>query len=85
MTIDLNKLSKAALSAAMKGGTEGWGQYADASSHVRYCEPDKVRGRKRRCSCGCGGPATHVGIANGLALAGGCELSMRRWVKAGRR
>jgi hypothetical protein len=74
----LNDLSQAALSAAMRGGTEAWGQWASATEHVRYIEPVSPRSR-HRCSCGCGGRATHLGKANGIALMLGCELKARRW------
>lgn len=83
--VDLNKLDKPELAAAMRGGTEAWGQCADADKHVRYAALKKMPGRKRRCKCGCGGPETYVGCANGLALMGGCQLSVQRWVKGGRK
>jgi len=81
---DLNKLSRQALSAAMRGGTEGWGQYGSSADHVRYSEPlERRRGRRRRCYCGCGRPVTHRGMANGVALACACELGIARWVRTG--
>src|SRR6266852_905611 len=80
MSDDLNKLSSAALSAAMRGGTTGWGQYASEIDHIRYIEPVLPRSR-RRCHCGCKRRATHVGKANGIALTLGCELAMRRWIR----
>lgn len=43
------------------------------------CQP---RSRKR-CYCGCGGKATHVGRGQGCAMMGGCELYVRRWVRDG--
>lgn len=76
----INRLSPAALSAAMRGGTAGWGQRASATEHVRYVEPIAPRSR-RRCYCGCGRRATHSGYANGISLIDGCELSMRRWAR----
>lgn len=82
MRDDLNKLSPAALKAAMTGGTQGWGQRASASEHVRYMEPVRPQSRER-CYCGCKSRATHGGYANGIILASGCELSMTRWVKRG--
>ena len=83
---DLNNMSDAARKAAMKGGTAGWGQHGSATEHIRYAEPwpkGERRGR-RKCSCGCEKMQTHIGKANGIALMGGCELTVRRWVKTGR-
>lgn len=80
---DISKLSPAARSAAMRGGTAGWGQHGSAAEHVRYAEPVWSTSR-RRCACGCKKRATHVGMANGLALLRGCELRIRRWVRDGR-
>ena len=80
---DLHKLSPAALSAAMRGGTAGWGQIASAAEHVRYSQPVQPNSR-RKCHCGCGRRATHLGMANGMALASGCQLAIQRWVKTGR-
>jgi len=82
--VDLPKLSRAALSAAMRGGTVNWGRHASALEHVRYMEPVRPKSR-RRCHCGCKRRATHVGKANGMALCDGCELSMTRWVRFGYR
>lgn len=80
---DLNKLSPAARSAAMRGGTSGWGQVGGLAEHIRYMELRPKRpGRKPKCNCGCGMPKTHTGFANGVSLTSGCEMSMRRWVKA---
>ena len=55
--------------------------WASATEHKRdtWPAPDK----RRKCHCGCGRRATHIGGTNGLALTGGCELSMRRWVRDG--
>ena len=36
---------------------------------------------RRRCGCGCGRRATHMGLANGVCMSTGCELYIRRWVK----
>ncbi len=77
---ELNKLSPNALKAAVRGGTESWGQWASAAHHARYIEPLSPRSRLR-CHCGCKQRATHSGKANGISLAHGCELSMRRWIK----
>lgn len=79
---DLNKLSNAARSAAMRGGTEGWGQFASSSENVRYAEP-LPRTSRKRCHCGCGQRKTHAGMANGMCLTSACELAIRRWVKTG--
>lgn len=81
---DLNKLSRQALAAAMKGGTEGWGVMGSADRNVRYSEPlPKRRGRRRRCYCGCEKPITHAGRANGVTLTCACELGIARWVRTG--
>lgn len=79
---ELNKLSRAALAAAMRGGTSGWGTVGSSTDHVRYAEPIKSR---KKCLCGCGGKKTHAGMANGVCLTSGCELTIRRWVKTGSR
>lgn len=80
--MSMNTLSPAALSAALRGGTEEWGIRASASHHVLYMEPVAPRSR-RRCQCGCKSRATHRGMANGITLIQGCEWSMRRWVRGG--
>lgn len=74
----LNQLHKNALSAAMRGGTEGWGVHADSTKHIRYSIPVSSR---RRCHCGCKRRATHLGCCNGLGMITGCELRIARWVK----
>lgn len=81
---DLNKLSPKALSAAMRGGTEGWGKIGSSERHFRYSEPlPKRRGRRKRCYCGCERPVTHAGRANGVTLTCACELGITRWVRTG--
>jgi hypothetical protein len=80
--VDLHKLSKAARSAAMRGGTGAWGQHGDVRRHVRYAEPVTPTSR-RRCRCGCNRRATHYGMANGVAMTVACELAIRRWVRSG--
>lgn len=80
MTADLNKLSPSALSAAMRTGTDGWGEWGSSDTHARYAEEHKTR---RRCHCGCCGRQTHIGMCNGVGLIWGCELSVRRWAKGG--
>lgn len=81
---DLNKLSRQALSAAMRGGTAGWGQVGSSTEHVRYSEPlPKRRGRRKDCHCGCGQRVTHACRANGITLGQACELGAARWVRTG--
>lgn len=80
--MDLRQLPRAALAAALRGGTGGWGQVGSSTDHVRYALPRPAASR-RRCSCGCGGRATHSGMANGVCLVGGCEMGVARWVKTG--
>ena len=77
----LNDLSPNALKASMATGTASWGEWGNSSKHARYVEPVKSR---RRCRCGCKGRETHIGMCNGVALTSGCELYVRRWVRAGR-
>lgn len=62
----------------------GFGWSGNALTDPRYAEllPGRIRNR-RRCSCGCGGKCSHAGMANGLAMTSGCELSMRRWARDG--
>lgn len=80
---DLNEMSNAARSAAMRGGMAGWGLVGGLAEHIRYMElRPKRAGRKPKCNCGCEAPKTHIGKANGVALTSGCELSIRRWVKS---
>lgn len=66
----------------MQGGTEGWGRHGSSLTHMRYAQPVDPRSRQR-CRCGCKRRATHLGMANGVALASGCELAVARWVKTG--
>ncbi len=81
---DITKLHKNALSAAARGGTDGWGKVGAADRHIRYSQPlPKKPGRKKNCWCGCGGVRTHMGMANGVALTSACELGIARWVKYG--
>lgn len=82
--VDLNKLSRTALSAAMRGGTALWGELGSSNDHVRYSEAlPKRRGRRRRCYCGCERPVTHAGMANGVALTNACQIGIARWVRTG--
>lgn len=80
-TTSLNGMSAATLSAAMRGGTATWGQSASALEDVRYADPITGRAGRRKCSCGCDRASSHRGMANGICLVSGCELSIRRWVK----
>ena len=80
MIVDLNQLELEALSAAMRGGTEAWGVHGSATDHVRYVQAYRGRGRKPNCVC-CKRPATHLGMTNGVALMGGCEMRVRRWIR----
>ena len=38
-----------------------------------------------RCRCGCDRRASHLGLADGLCMMSGCELTVRRWVRDGAR
>lgn len=69
---------------AQAAGQTAWGVIGDTANHQRYMRllPGRYRNR-RRCFCGCGGKKSHGGYANGLAMTGGCEWSMRVWVKTG--
>ena len=77
----LNELSPAALRAAMEGGIESWGTWGSATEHVLYVEPIGKTKNWRKCHCGCGKRATHRAAANGVTLALGCEINMRRFMK----
>ena len=43
----------------------------------------KAENKRCKCYCGCYGKATHVGLGDGAAMMGGCELTVRRWVRDG--
>lgn len=58
-----------------------WGRHGSSVEHQRYARKITGRGGRCKCPCGCGGRSTHSGMANGVALMGGCELSVRRWVR----
>lgn len=76
-------MSPAEVRARLEGGA-GFGTYGSSQEHRRYTQllPGRFRNR-RKCHCGCGGKSSHMGMANGLGLTSGCELSMRRWVRDG--
>lgn len=79
---DLKELPAPALKAAMRGGTEAWGEWGSARNHVRYAGPNRPQSRQR-CHCGCKRRATHIGMANGVGLIWACELRVARWVRDG--
>lgn len=81
--MSLDKLSPAALSAAMRGGTAEWGHRASIREHVGYVERQDARGPNYiKCRCGCGGKAKYRAMFNGICMSEGCELSMHRFVKS---
>lgn len=58
--------------------TPKWGS---ALKHTRTWMLDKKR-RRRACGiCGCQNKSTHLGLANGIALMGGCEWHVKRWCR----
>jgi hypothetical protein len=64
----------------------GWGEVA-TFKHPRYCKPNP-KGRRRCWYCKQQGHlvrASHVGMANGVALTGGCEFHVMRWVMKDKR
>lgn len=82
MKDDLRDLSPKALSAAMRSGTAGWGQWASIAEHIGYVEPQDARGgHYLKCRCGCGGRAKFRAMFNGICMREGCELSSHRFVK----
>jgi hypothetical protein len=54
--------------------------YGNAQIHKRTFIKANSRSR-RRCNCGCNQRASHIGLANDVAMTMGCELYIRRWVK----
>jgi hypothetical protein len=54
--------------AAALGQSE-WGTWGSVTEHRRYVMP--IGPPRRRCSCGCGKRATHVGCVNGLGMTSG--------------
>lgn len=65
--------------AASRGG---WGRSGSAKDGPRYAV--RRKGLRRRCPfCRGANRITHIGFANGVALCGGCEMCIARWVKDG--
>jgi hypothetical protein len=60
--------------------SETWGQWGSIAHHRLYLQPADRKSR-RRCFCGCRKRATHLLMANGVAMSMGCELEMRRRAK----
>ena len=56
-------------------GQKAFGRYGSAD-HQRYAQEQKSRKR-----CKCGNRVTHAGMANGVALMGGCEWCVLLWVE----
>jgi len=54
--------------------------YANAAIHKKTFIKAPSTSR-RRCDCGCNKRATHIGMANNIAMTQACELIIRRWVK----
>lgn len=82
MSVDLNKLSPRALSAAMKGGTKEWGERASIHEHVGYVERQTARGPNYlKCHCGCGQKAKYRAMFNGICMSEGCEMAMHRFAR----
>jgi hypothetical protein len=67
----------------LDGDGDTWGTWSSASQHRRYLVPVGARSRTR-CRCGCRQRSTHLGAANGGVLISGCEMTVRRWVRAQR-
>jgi hypothetical protein len=76
---DLKSLSPPALAAAMRTGTADWGHEGSILKHAVYVEP--FSGSRQLCHCGCRRRVKYISMANGVGMATGCELSMRRFVK----
>lgn len=70
--------TKARLAGKISDDGTRWGSAGGSRSMIR-ARPTS----RRRCSCGCKGRATHVGLGDGVALLSGCELLVRRWVRGG--
>lgn len=63
----------------------GWGEVGDAELSPRYVirKPDQRRGQRFCHRCLGGVRATHLGMANGVALTSGCEWHMYEWARRG--
>lgn len=57
-----------------------WGSATEHQRTMRFIEDG--RRRRRQCGGGCDARATHLGLANGVALMSGCEWHVRMWVKS---
>jgi len=77
--IDTSKMSPASLKAFMETGSSSFGEIGSAIDHKRYKQAASSKSR-RRCTC-CKRRATHIGMANGVALMGGCEFMVTKWVR----
>ena len=79
----LNDLSRAAISAALRGGTREWGERASIAEHIGYVERQDARGSNYlKCRCGCGTKAKFRAMFNGICMYEGCELSAHRFAKS---
>lgn len=58
----------------------GWGEMGDAYL-TRYLVAKPRMRRKCRQGEDCPNRATHLGMANGVALMAGCEFHVRLWVR----
>lgn len=56
--------------------------YGNAIIHNRTMSELSKKSR-RKCRCGCNNRATHIGMANYIALTLGCEFYIRLWVRDG--
>jgi hypothetical protein len=56
-----------------------WGSVDYHKRHFTKVEPKS----RRKCGC-CNRRSTHIGMANNIAFVSGCEMSIRRWVRAGK-
>lgn len=57
-------------------------KWASALHHALKVVKSPLPPRNRRkCRCGCGKKETHLIMANGISLGGGCELDAHRFKK----